>query len=191
MGSLSEIVGWIRTQPKKRLIIGIDGFGGSGKSTLADRIGDEVLLAEVATYDDLYLPESIRPNFLASSVGIADAYDWEALRDGVLEPFRKGDPCRYPVLDWETQEREMMGVSPHTRILIVEGVSCTRPELRDFYDFRVWVTAPNEVRLARGIARDGEDMRGYWRDVWMPAEQIYFRSCHPDQKVDLIVDGTR
>lgn len=148
------------------------------------------MLTEVVTYDDLYLPESIRPNFLASPVGIADAYDWEALRGGVLEPFRQGEPCEYPVLDWETQDRKVMVVSPHSRILIVEGVSCTRPELRNLYDFRVWVTAPYEVRIARGVARDGEGMRSYWTDVWMPAEEIYLRSCHPDQSVDLIMDGT-
>lgn len=190
MNGIEVVVAWIRSRPRERLIIGVDGFGGGGKSTFADRIGDHVLLTEVVTYDDLYLPEEIRPEFLASPCGIADAYDWKALLTGVLEPFRRGGPCEYPVLDWETQERSSITVSPHTRILIVEGVSCLRPELRDHYDYRVWVHAPYEVRLARGIKRDGEEMRSDWVDSWMPAEEIYRNACRPDIGVDLTVDGT-
>lgn len=187
--ALANIVDFIRSKPDQRLILGIDGFGGSGKSTFADRIGDEVLLTEIVSYDDLYLPEPMRPDFLASRLGIADAYDWLALLNGVLIPFRQRMPCEYPTLDWETQEREPTQISPHTRVLIVEGVSCLRPELRESYDYKIWVEAPRDVRLDRGIARDGEQMRSEWVDRWMPAEQIYFESSRPDLAVDLVACG--
>lgn len=188
--ALAKIVDFIRSKPAQRLILGIDGFGGSGKSTLADRIGDEVLLTEVVNYDDLFLPEPMRPDFLASRLGIADAYDWSALLNCVLVPFQQRTPCEYPTLDWETQERESTRISPHTRILIVEGVSCLRPELRGFFDYKVWVEAPHNIRLDRGIARDGEQMRSEWVDHWMPAELVYYEACRPDLVVDLVANGT-
>ena len=189
-GGVLEIVDWIQSRTRENLIIGIDGYGGSGKSTLAARIGDHISLTEVVSYDDLYLPENLRPDFLASPLGIADAYDWQALQNGVLGPFRHGVTCEYPVLDWDTQERSTATVSANTRILIVEGVSCMRPELRELYDFRVWVHAPYEVRLARGITRDGEEMRGEWVERWMPAEEIYLNACNPESQVHLSVEGT-
>lgn len=73
--ALANIVAFIRSNPDQRLILGIDGLGGGGKSTLADRIGDVFLPTEVVTYDDLYLPEKLRPEFLISRLGVADAYD--------------------------------------------------------------------------------------------------------------------
>lgn len=190
MTNLTELVDWIQSRAPERTTIGIDGFGGSGKSTLAGSISALVAQSEVVAYDDLYLPNAIQPDFASSTVGIADAYDWEALRDGLLRPFRQGLPGSYPVLDWISQERSVRILSPATRVLLVEGVSCTRPELRNLYDFRIWVTAPYETRLARGVERDGEAMRSHWADVWMPAEQAYQRACQPDHSSDLNVDGT-
>ena len=32
-------------------------------------------------------------------------------------------------------------------------------ELAGFYDYKIWVETPREIRLQRGIERDGEEMR--------------------------------
>ncbi len=189
--ALEWVVNWIKSHPNRYLIIGIDGFGGSGKSSFARQIAEAVNQSEVIAYDDLYLPADRIPDVMNSPVGIADAYDWQALENGVLKPFRHSKPCEYPVLDWITQGRSTRFVSSKTRVLIVEGVSCTRPELRDSYDIRIWVTAPYEVRLQRGIERDGEAMRSQWVDFWMPAEEIYFAACQADIFTEFHVDGTR
>ena len=44
-------------------------------------------------------------------------------------------------------------------IVVVEGVCALHRMLRDAYAVRVWVEAPYELRLARGVARDGEEAR--------------------------------
>ena len=44
------------------------------------------------------------------------------------------------------------------------------------YDVRVWVEAPYDVRLARGVERDGEDARGTWVERWMPMEDATSRA---------------
>lgn len=62
--------------------------------------------------------------------------------------------------------------------------------LRDAYAVRVWVEAPYEVRLERGIARDGEAARATWVDVWMPAEDRYVATDDPVPSAHIIVDGT-
>ena len=76
-------------------------------------------------------------------------------------------------------------------IVVVEGVCALHRTLRDAYDVRVWVDAPAEVRLARGVARDGEAARRTWLEVWMPREDRYVATDDPVACADLVVDGSR
>lgn len=61
---------------------------------------------------------------------------------------------------------------------------------RDAYDVRVWVEAPREVRLARGVARDGEGARATLTEVWMPSEDRYVERDDPIPSAHLVVDGS-
>ena len=73
--------------------------------------------------------------------------------------------------------------------MIVEGVCALHRMFRDAYDVRVWVDAPYETRLARGVARDGEAARSTWVERWMPMEDRYVERDDPVACADLVVDG--
>jgi cytidylate kinase len=60
---------------------------------------------------------------------------------------------------------------------------------RDAYDLRVWIEAPYEIRLARGVARDGKEARRTWTDVWMPSEDAYVERDDPVSAADVVLDG--
>jgi uridine kinase len=93
------------------------------------------------------------------------------------------------VCDWNRDALvEWRTMHPGT-VVVVEGVYMLRPELRDAYDFRVWIDCPRHVRLARGIARDGEGARSRWEDDWMPCEDRYVAKCRPMASADVIVSG--
>ena len=64
------------------------------------------------------------------------------------------------------------------------------PCLRDAYAVRVWVEAPYDLRLARGVARDGEAARVTWDDVWMPSEDRYVERDDPVAARIVVVDGS-
>jgi hypothetical protein len=51
------------------------------------------------------------------------------------------------------------------------------------------VEAPYEVRLARGVARDGEAARVTWVDIWMPSEDRYVERDDPVACAHLVLDG--
>jgi hypothetical protein len=53
---------------------------------------------------------------------------------------------------------------------------------------RIWIDCPRDVRLARGIARDGEGLREFWQR-WMKAEDAYVESEQPQLHADVIVSG--
>jgi len=117
-------------------------------------------------------------------------WEWERLRVQVLEPLENDLPGRYQRYDWDTNKLAEWHDIPVGGTLIVEGVSSLRDELGKYWDFAIWLDCSHEIRLARGVARDGESMRCQWTDIWMPEEDEYFRAQRPDRRADLIIDGT-
>ena len=83
----------------------------------------------------------------------------------------------------------MSEVSPHG-VVIVEGVYSSRRELASLYDLRIWVECPRELRLSRGLARDGETARKLWEEDWMPSEDRYLEEHRPLERADAVVSGT-
>lgn len=162
---------------RSTLLVAIDGCGGSGKSTLAEWLASEVG-AEVVHIDDFGRPG--RPY---------EAWDWQRFRGQVLQPLLQDRPARYQRYDWDSDRlAEWIDVEPGG-ILIVEGVSTTRTELGDPWDLKVWVECPYDLRLARGMERDGENMREVWVDRWMPEEDEYVQAQAPHERADYIILG--
>ncbi|MEO8887695.1 MAG: GNAT family N-acetyltransferase [Jatrophihabitantaceae bacterium] len=158
-------------------LIGIDGFGGAGKSTLAAAIAASVPGSVVVAVDDFAAP-------------IIPEWDWERLRVQLLVPLLAGRTARYQAWDWHQNiGGEWLEVRPRG-VVIVEGVSSTRVEVGAPWALTIWVRTPRELRLARAIERDGEGMRWNWEQVWMPSENAYAARERPQERVDLIVDGT-
>jgi uridine kinase len=150
--------------------VGIGGRGGAGKSTLAARVP----AAQVVSTDEFW-----------DGAG----FDLERLRAEVFEPLLEGGAARYASWDWSAgRARGERSVTPEG-IVIVEGVCALHRMYRDDYDVRVWVEAPYEVRLARGVARDGEAARATWVERWMPGEDRYVERDDPVACADVVVDG--
>jgi uridine kinase len=164
-------------------IMGVDGCGGSGKSELAGSVRAAVeskgRSISVVHMDDFYFPSAAR------SESFGDWFDWQRLRDQVLVPLRDGKLSKYQRYDWLNDAlADWCIVVPG--ISIVEGVYATRLELAPFYDLRVWVECPRDVRLARGLTRDGESARRKWEEEWMPAEDRYVREQSPQTRADIL-----
>ncbi len=158
-------------------LIAIDGHGGAGKSYLAAWLSSR-LGAQVIHIDDFGRPG--RPY---------DAWDWDRFRAQVLDPLLSDAPARYQRYDWdEDRLTDWVGVAVGG-VVIAEGVSVTRTELGDPWDLKVWVEAPYELRLARGVERDGEAMRDVWVDHWMPQEDRYEKAQRPRDRADVVVLG--
>lgn len=157
--------------------IAIDGQGGAGKSTLAARLALEVPAAAVVHADDFASPS-------------VPEWDFERFRAQVLVPLLAGRPGHYQRWDWDTDTGAEWHDVPVGVALILEGVSATRREIEAPWDLTVWVDAPEDVRLARALQRDGPAAMATWRTVWIPEENAYIARERPQERVDLIVSGT-
>lgn len=159
----------------------LDGPAGSGKSTLA---GEVAALAArrgsavaVLHTDDLYEGWS----------GLGDLA--ERLAHDVVGPLAQDRPGRYRRWDWEASRwAEEHAVEP-VDLLVLEGVGAGTPRLASWRSLLVWVEAPHEVRLRRGLERDGDAFAPHW-EAWARDEQVVFARDRTREEADLLVDGT-
>lgn len=157
--------------------VGVDGWGAAGKSTLAGTIAAAVPGATVVHIDDFASPA-------------IPEWDWDRFDAQVVTPLLAGQSARYQCWDWATDAgAEWRAIEPG-RVVVVEGVSSTRHEVRAPWALIVWVEAQREVRLQRALARDGAAMVPRWLDDWLPSEEAYVAREQPQQRVDVVVDGT-
>ena len=54
----------------------------------------------------------------------------------------------------------------------------------------VWVEAPYDVRLRRGLERDGDAFAPHW-EQWAADEAALFARERTRERADVVVDGTR
>ncbi len=171
-----------------RAFVGIDGPGASGKSTLAEQLVAAMEDAYLVHVDDFYLPSSHRHERQGK---VGPLFDLPRLAEQVVVPGSTGEPLRYQRYDWGEDELAQWIDVPRGAPVVLEGVFCLSAELRNAYTFKIWCLADPKIRLTRGLARDGEEARSMWIDTWMPSENEYAASQHPERIADLVVDSSR
>jgi len=153
------------------VLVGIGGHGGAGKTTLARMIPD----AQIVSTDEFWDGE---------------AFDIDRLLREVVTPLSQGVVAHFASYDWAAREQRGLRTVEPAGVVVVEGVCALHRTLRNAYAVRVWVEAPADVRLERGVARDGEAARTTWVDVWIPSEDRYVERDDPVSSAHLIVDGS-
>jgi uridine kinase len=159
-------------------LVGIDGPAGSGKSTLARRLAP-LLRAPIATTDD-FLSWTDLERW------------WPRFEAEVLTPLQAGRDATYQVRDWQDDpEGDSIArwkTTPWAPFVVLEGVTSTRRAVADQLVYRIWVEAPDELRLQRGLGRDGEYWLHHWAD-WREMEAQFFAADRTRERADLLVDG--
>lgn len=194
-----------RRYPGGRVIVAVDGVDGAGKTTFADGFAE--VLAETgasvcrASIDGFHRPRAER--YLRGRTSpegfYLDSYDYATFRRVLIDPFRDGaqtsgttgfqlaafDVARDAVVEsqWVT--------APRDAVLVVDGVFLHRPELRDLWDWSVWLDVPEAVAARRLAERDGSDP-----DPAAPSnaryrrgQEIYLREARPDAAASVVVDN--
>jgi uridine kinase len=154
-------------------VIAIDGLGGAGKSSLAALLAHELDAPIVRTDDFAHWdnPTGWWPELLAHA----------------LEPLAAGKPASYEPTSWHGEEKVLVLIEP-AEFVILEGVTASREAFRPYLAFSIWVETPREVRLSRGLERDGPEARSQWEE-WMEAEDRYVERERPAEHADCVLRG--
>jgi cytidylate kinase len=161
-----------------RLVV-VDGPAGSGKTTYAAALAAALGDAPVVHMDDLF----------GGWAGALVPDVWRRLEAQVLAPLRNGATARYQMFDWDADEfGGWIDVAAHG-MLVLEGVGSAALPVDPWAVLRVWVEVPPDLRLARGVTRDGLAMRGHWLR-FQETEDAHFASDGTRDRADVIVDGT-
>lgn len=163
-------------------LVAIDGPGGSGKSTFAGRLA--TALGEVEGNDGAV--DVIHTDDFASW---DNQFEWcPRLLDHVIVPLRHVTAGRYQRYDWVARAFAEWHDVPAAAALVVEGVGAARREFSDDLAMAIWIDTPADLRLRRGIERDGESMREFWAQ-WIDGETRHYAEHGTAGRVDLIVSG--
>jgi uridine kinase len=184
--------------PAGRILVGIDGIDGAGKTTfakdLAAAVRDRGVASAVVSLDGFHAPAAVRHQGADDAdTWFRHAYDYDAFRRLVVEPFRAGAPV---ALDHRSREDDAVipdapRFQPGDRsVLVVEGVFLHRKELVGLWHTSAWLEVPMSVGLARTAERDGSDPdpEAAINRRYFGAEERYLREADPRRRANASFD---
>ncbi len=183
--NLREMLGPRHPQVGNTRFIAVDGRGGYGKSTLAKYLSEK-LSAEIVQTDDFASWEN--------PFGW-----WPLLIEQVFQPISSGAcTLQYPRASWSNDHHPMpVTAQAVTEIMILEGVSSSRKEFRQYVCLSIFIDAPKDICLRRGVERDllkgkrtEAELIRLW-ERWSADEDGYLQRDDPKQHADVVIDGTR
>lgn len=127
---------------------------------------------------------------------IPEALDFDLLRENLLA-FKNNEATALPTYDFTTHQRRTPTEPRNPRpLIIIEGILLLgQPELRDIFDYSLYIKCDTDLRLSRRLERDTTE-RGRLRDDVLrqfreQVEPAHERHVQPSQiHADLIIDQT-
>jgi uridine kinase len=104
-------------------------------------------------------------------------------------PFNENRVIKYQRYDWPSDILKDWVIIPESSNIIVEGVFSGRKELTPYYNLKIWIDCPDDIRLKRGVERDGLQIKEYWQNVWMKQEKEYYDKHKPFLSADFRISS--
>ncbi|MCC9203626.1 uridine kinase [Arthrobacter sp. zg-Y769] len=198
--------------PGSRLLVAVDGVDGAGKTTFADELasalhgtdGGAARQILRVTIDDFHNVRSVRYRHgRRSPEGFwRDSYNLDQFRQYVLVPLSSGaEKFRSQGHDLATDallDPEPVLAAPDA-VVLIDGLFLHREELREYWDFSVFLDVPFDVTASRMAVRDGPAMerpptglvvKDRRADRYVGGQLQYFAAADPAARADLLLDNS-
>ena len=163
------------TAAKPVTLVCIDGPAGSGKTSLAEQISHHTG-AHVVHMDDLYAGWS---GLLTSPARV---------QEQILRPMSAGRTGCHQRYDWYAGQFSEWVRVPRSRLLVIEGCGSGSRVVDPYVGLLIWVGAPDELRVRRGLERDGAELEPQWRS-FMADERILYARERTRERAHLHLDA--
>ncbi len=198
---LNKIIG--KYDSGKTMIVGIDGLGGAGKSAITELLKTQLQNSNyypvVLHIDDFIYPRYIRYDEFKEEwycyYNIQWRYDY--LIKEILLPVREGIEIDKQVELYEKENDlyilEQIKI-PQGSILLIEGIFLQRKEIKEYFDYMVYIELPKDIRLSRVINRDtyigdDKDIKLKYERRYFPAEDKYIEEYCPAENADFVLEN--
>jgi uridine kinase len=163
-------------------LVAVDGPSGAGKSAFADRLAAALAEATGEPVPVVHTDDLLDGWFDQLTF-------WPRLERWNLAPLAGGRAGRYRRYDWVAGRfgTDWQPVPP-APVVILDGVSTARAEVRDRLTLAVFVTAPAQLRRERVLSRDGPAVSAYLQE-WSDGEDRHFAAEATAHYADMMVDG--
>ncbi len=158
------------------VVVAVDGRSGAGKTTYAEALGAR-LGAPVLHLDDVY------PGWDGLEAAVSH------VAEDVLAPLAAGEPAAYRRWDWSRSRPAGLRPVPATPRLVLEGAGAGALPAGAYAAVLVWLEAPDAVRKARALGRDGEVFARAW-DRWAAQEERLLARDPVRDRADVVLDTT-
>jgi uridine kinase len=185
--------------------VAIDGVDAAGKTTLADELapaiknlGRPVIRASI---DGFHNPAATRRRRGATSPDgyFHDSFNYPVLIEALLQPLGPGGArlFRRAVFDFRSDRplHTPLERASQDTVLLFDGVFLLRPELRQHFDFSVFLKVDFDVTLKRAEQRDVdlfgslEEVRSRYQERYVPGQQLYLSSVQPERWASIVVNN--
>jgi len=182
--------------------IGVNGIDASGKTTFALHLSEHLTGrgydVQIVHVDDFHNEKSVRYsgedpayNFYYKSINLA------RLAADILEPIiRKGElDVELTLLDLRSDKfilRKQYRVHRDS-IVIVEGIFLFKRELRNYFDYKVFLDISFDEAIRRALIRDThlpfDEIEQRYKSKYQAGQRIYFALENPIRCADLVIDN--
>jgi len=185
--------------------VAIDGVDAAGKTFLADDLADNLLKYDRqvirASIDSFHNPRSKRVarGDLSPEGYYLDSFDYIRLQKYLLEPLGPGGDLifRRRIYDYISDhpiDNSFEEADPDS-ILIFDGVFLLRPEIREHWDYSIFLKVSFETSLERAKYRDldlfgsEELVHKRYKTRYIPGQKIYLSQANPEKWATRVIDN--
>ena len=182
------------------VIIGIAGGSGSGKSTFTNRLKEYFQDKITVIYHDNYYKRQIGVPFedrVKVNYDHPDSLETDLLLEH-LKQLKNNKAIECPVYDFAAHNRsdEVIQIQPN-KVIIVEGILLfSNSELRDMFDYKIYVDSDADERILRRILRDvqerGRDLEGVIQQYLTTVKPMHNLYVEPTRQLaDIVINSGR
>ena len=191
--------------------VAIDGVDAAGKTILADelaRIIESTRPVIRASVDGFHNPKQVRyQRGEGSSEGYyRDSFNYQKLIEVLLAPLGPAGTRRYHsvIFDYRTDHKvdQHPAIADARSVLLFDGVFLHRPELREYWDYTVFLDVDFETTLARAERRNAarafeekpelssEEVRSRYEQRYILGQKLYLSECTPRARANAVINNS-